>query len=64
MSRYKSRGIVGSPLLTDITLNDARTNPGQYPFDIPLLSNGFNLALRTPVTFLERFHRHLFDDQP
>jgi predicted ATPase len=42
----------GSPFLTHISLREERRQPGIHPFDIPLLRDGLNLSLSTPVTFL------------
>jgi len=46
------RGTPGSPFLTRISLRAERIQPGIHPFDIPLLRDGLNLPLPTPVTFL------------
>ncbi|MBA3889093.1 MAG: AAA family ATPase [Gemmatimonadaceae bacterium] len=44
-------GTPGSPFLTHIALRDDRVSPG-YPFDLPVLRDGFQLELTTPVTIL------------
>ncbi len=41
----------GSPFLTHISLVEERVGSG-YPFDIPVLRNGLDLELTTPVTIL------------
>jgi len=46
------RGTPGSPFLTRISLREERRQPGIHPFDIPLLRDGLNVPLSTPVTFL------------
>lgn len=42
----------GSPFLTQIALREDRVTPGIYPFNLPVLRNGLDLRLSTPVTFL------------
>lgn len=44
--------VPGSPFLTLVTLRQDRVQPGVYPFNIPLLSSGLELAFSAPVTFL------------
>ena len=46
-----TRGTPGSPFLTHIALREERVEPG-HPFDLPVLREGLNLELTTPVTFL------------
>ena len=41
----------GSPFLTRIDLRADRAVPGEYPFSVPAVANGFPLTLRSPVTF-------------
>jgi predicted ATPase len=44
--------VPGSPFLTLVTLGRDRVQPGVYPFNIPLLRAGLELAFSTPVTLL------------
>jgi predicted ATPase len=41
----------GSPFLTRIGLHDDRVVRGTHPFDIPILRDGLELTLSSPVTF-------------
>lgn len=51
-SRGRStEGIVGSPFLTQVEVNDLRVQPGVYPFTLPILADGLSLEFTTPVTF-------------
>lgn len=42
----------GSPFLTRVSLKHDRIQAGVHPFTIPLLEHKFDLAFKTPVTFL------------
>lgn len=44
--------VTGSPFLVHVALREDRVQPGVHPFTLPLLENGFELELTTPVTFL------------
>jgi predicted ATPase len=46
------RSAPGSPFLTRVSLRGDRAQAGTYPFTIPILRDGFELELTTPVTFL------------
>jgi hypothetical protein len=46
------RSVSGSPFLNRVSLLTERVQHGVHPFDIPLLANGLDLRLSTPVTFL------------
>ena len=50
--RIKDLGPPGSPFLTRFVLREDRRAPGTFPFDIPLIANGLDVTLSTPVTFL------------
>lgn len=52
MTRFRPDSVNGSPFLTRVLLDESRRVAGQYPFDIPLLRDGFDVPLKTPVTFL------------
>lgn len=45
-------GAVGSPFLTQVSLREDRVQAGVHPFTIPLVQQRFNLAFKSPVTFL------------
>lgn len=51
-SASSKRAAFGSPFLTQIELRDERTIPGQYPFNLPIVKDGFSLTITTPITFL------------
>jgi predicted ATPase len=42
----------GSPFLTHVALHEERVTPGVHPFTIPVIENGLDLTLDTPITFL------------
>ena len=42
----------GSPFLTHVYLRMERTTPGLHPFDLPIVRDGFELSITTPVTIL------------
>ncbi len=42
---------LGSPFLTRVAIREDRVKPGQYPFDLPVVSSGLDLQFSTPVTF-------------
>lgn len=46
-----AHGVLGSPFLARIALDQSRVDPLVHPFTIPLIAN-LNLAFTTPVTFL------------
>jgi predicted ATPase len=48
----RPRSVSGSPFLSHVSLLTERVQHGVHPFDIPLLANGLDLTLSTPVTFL------------
>jgi predicted ATPase len=50
-SPSKSRGITGSPFLTQVGLREDRIQPGVHPFSLPILADGLSLEFTTPVTF-------------
>lgn len=46
-----AHGVLGSPFLARIALDQSRTDPRIHPFTIPLIAN-LDLAFTAPVTFL------------
>lgn len=51
-SRVKvTKGVMGSPFLTHVTLHSDRVQPGVHPFTLPILRDDFALEFSTPVTF-------------
>jgi predicted ATPase len=42
----------GSPFLTRVGLKTEFVQPGVHPFTMPLLTNGLDIEIATPVTFL------------
>lgn len=42
----------GSPFLTHVLLREDRVDAEQYPFNIPVLADGLNLQLKSPVTLI------------
>jgi predicted ATPase len=51
-ARRAGSALPGSPFLSRIGLKQEYVQPGVHPFTTPLLTNGLNLNLTTPVTFL------------
>jgi predicted ATPase len=41
----------GSPFLTHVGLHEDRVAQGVHPFTIPVIENGLDLSLNTPITF-------------
>jgi predicted ATPase len=50
VTRKKHQGF-GTPFLTHVEMRDDRVTPGVHPFDLPVLSQGLELRVESPVTF-------------